>query len=49
MPTNKLAPTVLVAGRAAAEILLGVSNKNIKGKQTVDSCLAKGEQFAVLY
>jgi hypothetical protein len=39
---------VLVASGASAEILLCVSNKGLKGEQTVDSCLAKGEQFAVV-
>lgn len=40
--------TLLVGTSAFAEILLCISNKQLKGEQTVDSCLAKGEQFAVV-
>ncbi|MGB8991571.1 MAG: succinylglutamate desuccinylase [Desulfobaccales bacterium] len=37
----------LVAGVSAA-ILLCVSNEQLKGQETVGSCLAKGERFAVV-
>ena len=37
----------LVAGVSAA-VLLCVSSQELKGQETVDSCLAKGERFAVV-
>jgi hypothetical protein len=37
----------LVAGVSAATLLC-VSNKELKGQETVGSCLAKGERFAVV-
>jgi hypothetical protein len=39
---------LISATSASAEILLCVTNKNLKGEQTVNSCLAKGEKFAVV-
>jgi hypothetical protein len=39
---------LLVTSSAWAEILVCVSNKQLKGEQTVNSCLAKGERFAVV-
>jgi hypothetical protein len=33
---------------AAGAKLLCVTNKNLKGQNTVDSCLAKGEEFAIV-
>lgn len=33
---------------AAGAKLLCVSNQNLKGQQTVDSCLAKGQEFAIV-
>ncbi len=39
---------LLLVTSAPAEILLCISNKQLKGEQTVDSCLAKGERFAVV-
>lgn len=32
--------------RASAEVLLSISSKNLKGQQTVGSCLAKGDRGA---
>ncbi len=46
-----LALAFLVLAAAAAqprEKLLCVSNQTLKGEQTVNSCLAKGERFAVV-
>ena len=40
--------TMLIASGAMAAKLLCVSNKDLKGEDTVASCLAKGEQFAVV-
>lgn len=40
--------TMLIASGAMAAKLLCVSNKTLKGEDTVSSCLAKGEQFAVV-
>ncbi len=37
----------LVAGVSAATLLC-VSNEQLKGQETVGSCLAKGERFAVV-
>jgi hypothetical protein len=39
---------MLIASGAMAAKLLCVSNKNLKGEDTVASCLAKGERFAVV-
>jgi hypothetical protein len=44
-----LLAVVLAASAAlAAEKLLCVSNQQLKGEQTVSSCLAKGDKFAVV-
>jgi len=40
--------TMLIASGAMAAKLLCVSNKDLKGEDTVASCLAKGEKFAVV-
>jgi hypothetical protein len=37
-----------LATSASAELLLCVTNQELKGEQTVASCLAKGERFAVV-
>jgi len=42
-----LASLLLAAPVAQAEKLLCVSNQNLQGQETVNSCLAKGERFAV--
>ena len=39
---------MLVTSEAMAQKLLCVSKKDLKGQETVDSCLAKGERFAVV-
>ncbi len=39
---------MFIASGAMAAKLLCVSNQTLKGDDTVDSCLAKGEQFAVV-
>ncbi len=38
----------LLASVAQAQKLLCVSNQTLKGQETVASCLAKGERFAVV-
>ncbi len=43
-----LASLLLAAPVAQAEKLLCVSKQNLKGTETVNSCLAKGESFAVV-
>ena len=40
--------TMFIASGAMAAKLLCVSNQTLKGEDTVASCLAKGEQFAVV-
>src|SRR5574340_374497 len=40
--------TMIVVAGASAEILICVSNETLKGQETVNSCVAKGEQFAVV-
>ena len=37
-----------LAGTAAADKLLCISNKDLKGELTVGECLAKGDKFAVV-
>ncbi len=39
---------MLIASGAMAAKLLCVSKETLKGEETVDSCLAKGESFAVV-
>lgn len=39
---------MVIASGAMAQKLLCVSNKELKGEQTVASCLAKGERFAIV-
>jgi hypothetical protein len=39
---------MFLASGAMAAKLLCVTNKNLKGEDTVASCLAKGEKFAVV-
>ena len=39
---------LLLATGASAAVLLCISNKNLKGEQTVASCVAKGDRFAVV-
>ncbi len=39
---------MFIASGAMAAKLLCVSNQTLKGDDTVDSCLAKGESFAVV-
>ncbi len=39
---------MIVASGAMAQKLLCVSKKELKGEETVASCLAKGERFAVV-
>ena len=39
---------MLVASGAMAQKLLCVSKKELKGEETVASCLAKGERFAII-
>jgi hypothetical protein len=39
---------MFIASGAMAAKLLCVSNQTLKGEETVDSCLAKGESFAVV-
>lgn len=39
---------MLVASGAMAQKLLCVSKKELKGEDTVASCLAKGERFAIV-
>ncbi len=43
-----LASLFLLAPLAQAEKMLCVSNQTLKGEETVSSCLAKGERFAVI-
>lgn len=43
-----LASLFLLASLAQAQKLLCVSNQTLKGEETVSSCLAKGERFAVI-
>ncbi len=43
-----LASLLLVASVAQAQKLLCVSSQTLKGEETVNSCLAKGERFAVM-
>ena len=43
-----LASLFLLASLAQAEKLLCVSSQNLKGEETVNSCLTKGERFAVV-
>ena len=43
-----LSSLLLAAPVAQAEKLLCVSKKTLKGQETVNSCLAKGERFAVV-
>jgi len=40
--------TMLIASGAMAAKLLCVTDKDLKGEETVASCLAKGEKFAVV-
>jgi hypothetical protein len=40
--------TLMVATSASGEILLCISNKQLKGEETVGTCVAKGEQFAIV-
>lgn len=40
--------TMFIASGAMAAKLLCVTNKELKGDDTVQSCLAKGERFAVV-
>ncbi len=37
-----------VSSLLAAEKLLCISNQTLKGQETVSSCLAKGERFAII-
>jgi hypothetical protein len=39
---------LFLASAALAQKLLCVSNENLKGEQTVSSCLAMGQRFAVV-
>lgn len=39
---------LLLVTTASAQKLLCISQKNLKGQQTVNSCLAKGDRFAVV-
>jgi hypothetical protein len=39
---------LLLVTTASAQKLLCVSEQNLKGQQTVNSCLAKGDRFAVV-
>ncbi|MGD0971911.1 MAG: succinylglutamate desuccinylase [Desulfobaccales bacterium] len=43
-----LASLLLAAPVAHAEKLLRITNQILKGQETVNSCLAKGERFAVV-
>ena len=43
-----IVPAALAQKKLAGEKLLCVSKKELKGEETVASCLAKGERFAVL-
>ncbi len=43
-----LVAVLILAANAAAQKLLCVSNQELKGQETVASCLAKGERFAVI-
>jgi hypothetical protein len=38
----------LVTTSASAAVLLCISKQNLKGQQTVASCVAKGDRFAVV-
>jgi hypothetical protein len=39
---------LLLVTTASAQKLLCISQQNLKGQQTVNSCLAKGDRFAVV-
>ena len=39
---------LLLATSASAQKLLCISNQTLKGEETVNSCLAKGDRFAVV-
>ena len=39
---------IFIASGAMAAKMLCVSNQNLKGEDTVASCLAKGEKFAIV-
>jgi hypothetical protein len=39
---------LMLATTASAQKLLCISKQNLKGQQTVDSCLAQGNRFAVV-
>jgi|UniRef100_A0A7C5AKN3 hypothetical protein len=39
---------MFIASGAMAQKLLCVSKQDLKGEETVDSCLAKGERFAIV-
>jgi len=43
-----LASLFLIASLAQAQKLLCVSSQTLKGEETVNSCLAKGERFAIV-
>src|SRR5208283_276644 len=43
-----LASLLLAAPVAQADKLLCVTNQTLKGEETVNTCLAKGERFAVV-
>jgi len=43
-----LASIFLLASLVQAEKLLCVSSQTLKGEQTVNSCLAKGERFGIV-
>jgi hypothetical protein len=43
-----LALMIFLVTSASAAVLLCISNKNLKGEQTVASCVAKGDRFAVV-
>ncbi|MDP3182051.1 MAG: succinylglutamate desuccinylase [Desulfobaccales bacterium] len=43
-----IVPCAMAQKKAAGAKLLCVSKKELKGEETVASCLAKGERFAVL-
>ena len=39
---------LLLTTGVSAAMLLCISNKNLKGEETVASCVAKGDRFAVV-
>lgn len=43
-----LVAVMVLASSAAAQKLLCVSSQELRGQETVASCLAKGERFAVI-